>query len=82
MNRPAARKWIKRYLAEALRHRDGLAAALPVTRDQVIGEDPENSVELSGHPSWSLGRNGQGNVVVAWLDSDEEEIIEIRPSLP
>lgn len=81
MNHPAARKWIKRYLEEALR-RNGLAAALPLTRDQVISEDPESRVELSRHPSWSLGRNGQGKVVLVWLDSDEEEIIEIRLSQP
>ena len=77
MERVAARKWINKYLAEALRRRDGLAAALPLTRDQVITEDPESRVELSGHPSWSLGRNGEGSVVLVWLDSDEEEFIEI-----
>ena len=77
MNRVAARNWIKRYLAEALRHKDGVEAALPISRDQVIREDPETSVELSGHPRWSLTRNGTRSVVLVWLDSDDEETIDL-----
>lgn len=79
MNRAAARNWINRYLAESLRHRDGLAAALPLTRGQVMDEDPASGRELSSHPDWSLVRNGQGEVTLVWLDSDEEEIIKVRP---
>lgn len=78
MNRAAARNWITRYLAESLRHKDGLAAALPLTRGQVMAEDPASGLELSRHPDWSLVRNGQGEVVLVWLDGDEEEIIKIR----
>ena len=81
MNRTAARNWITRYLAESLRHRDGLAAALPLTRRQVVAEDPASGPELSRHPDWSLMRNGPGSVILVWLDSDEEEIIEIGPLL-
>ena len=80
MNRAAARNWITRYLAESLRHKDGLAAALPLTRGQVMEEDPASGVELSRHPDWSLIRNGQGEVILVWLDRDEEEVIKIRPS--
>ncbi len=79
MNRTAARNWITRYLAESLGHKDGLAAALPLTRRQVVEEDPASGPELSRHPDWALTRNGPGSVILIWLDSDEEEIIEIGP---
>ena len=77
MNRSAARNWIKRYLGEAVRHKDGLEAALPLSRDQVILEDPESREELYRHPSWSLTPNGTGSVVLAWLDSGDEETIDL-----
>lgn len=77
MNRNAARNWIKRYLAEALRHKDGLVAALPVSRDQVIHEDPESKTELSRHPGWSLDRDESGGVVLVWLDSGDEETVDL-----
>ncbi len=47
-----------------------------------MDEDPASSLELSRHPDWSLVGNGQGEVILVWLDQDEEEIIKIRPSAP
>ena len=55
----------------------GLEAALPLTRDQVILEDPESSEELHRHPGWSLTPNGTGSVVLAWLDSGDEATLDL-----
>ena len=77
MSRTEARKWVRRYLAEALTQLYGLEAALPLTRDQVLLEDPESACQLAMHPRWLLFRNVYGGVTLVWMDSDEEEEVNL-----
>ena len=78
MSREEARRWIRRYLHEAQRHPDGLEAALPLTRDQVLLEDPESASQLAIHPRWLISANPYGGVTVVWMDVEEEEAWELE----
>ena len=81
MNRPGfssrrrARAWVRAYVRAACdAEREGLAAARPITRDQLCAQDPSNADRLASAPDFSLILSSEGgSVVLTWVRDGASE---------
>ena len=70
-----ARAWVRGYVRAACdAGQEGLAAATPITRDQLCGRDPSNANRLASAPDFSLMLSSDGgSVVLTWVRDGASE---------
>ena len=70
-----ARAWVRGYVRAACdAGREGLAAARPITRDQLCAKDPRNSDRITSAPDFSLTLSSEGgSVVLTWVRDGASE---------
>ena len=74
-SRRRARAWVRGYVRAACdAGREGLAAATPITRDQLCAQDPSNADRLASAPDFSLMLSSEGgSVVLTWVRDGASE---------
>ena len=74
-SRRQARAWVRGYVRAACdAERDGLAAATPITRDELCAKDPRNSDRITSAPDFSLSLSSEGgSVVLTWVRDGASE---------
>lgn len=76
-----ARAWVRGYVQAACDvGREGLAAAMPMTREQLCAEDPRNAKRLASTPDFSLVLSSDGgSVILTWVREGTSERIALPP---
>ena len=76
-SRRQARAWVRGYVRAACdAGRNGLAAATPITRDELCARDPGNTDRLASAPDFSLMLASDGrSVILTWVRDGSSERI-------